>query len=502
MAMGEDVNAMGMMAMQIAGDKIGKAVGPRIGGALEGVQSRLAGSGTSAGTMLAQNMTKIGEAMARGQARADAWAGRDVPAAPGTQAETPAGTGAGTEGPAPAAAPEPAAAAPAETPAAPAETPAAPAETLAAPAETPAAPAAAPAEAGPVSSGPGETPPAAPASEQAPPAAGAANDNAVPQSGGEQAAPAASEPIELTELPPELQGGQPANDVGPLGPEANEQVLAATGTDDVVPIGEQPKLTVIEGGATDPNAPRATAGGQGEPGAPAPGPGVTEPAPAAGPHEPTPAAGPHEPGPVGGPEPDAHAGGSEPPAPSELTPEQELKKLMAEQQADAAQDVGLTDVEPGAENVLDLPEYQSSIEAASEAFERLPDIENSKNVAGTPGGEPGTSGWEGEKIGPTEQAGVEGAQAGHETEPHPFDPENSPGQYENSHSERHKAAGTSDQHFASSKPMCPACQRWFGARAQAEGRPQFVADPTGVHVFMPDGRHVVTPHPSGAVTMP
>jgi hypothetical protein len=96
MAMGEDVNAMGMMAMQIAGDKLGKAVGPKIGGALEGVQGRLANSGTASGTMLANNMTKIGGAMAQGNARADAWAGRDVPMAAGTQAE--AGNGGGGAG--------------------------------------------------------------------------------------------------------------------------------------------------------------------------------------------------------------------------------------------------------------------------------------------------------------------------------------------------------------------------------------------------------------------
>jgi hypothetical protein len=185
-----------------------------------------------------------------------------------------------------------------------------------------------------------------------------------------------------------------------------------------------------------------------------------------------------------------------------MTPEQELNKLIAEQAADMAEDVGLTDVEPGAANILERPEYQRGVEAASEAFERLPNIEQAKNVAGTPGGEPKTSGWAGEKMDATERAYVEGMEAGHETEPHAFDPKGAEGQYESSHSERQQAAGTSDQEFASSKPMCPQCQGWFGDRASAEGRPQFVADPTGVHVFTSDGRHIVTPHPSGAVTMP
>jgi hypothetical protein len=180
-----------------------------------------------------------------------------------------------------------------------------------------------------------------------------------------------------------------------------------------------------------------------------------------------------------------------------------LKQLIAEQAADQAQgDVGLTDVEPGAENVLDLPEYQESIARASDAYSRLTNIESAKNIAGTPGGESSTSGWSGEKIGPTERAWVEGVEAGHETEPHPFDPKGAEGQYESSHSERQQAAGTSDQEFSSSKLLCPACQKWFSLRAGLEGRPQFVADPSGVRVFTSDGSHIVAPHPSGAITMP
>jgi hypothetical protein len=166
------------------------------------------------------------------------------------------------------------------------------------------------------------------------------------------------------------------------------------------------------------------------------------------------------------------------------------------------QDVGSTAVEPGAEHVLDLPEYQGGVAEASDAFASLPDIESAKNVANTPGGDPVKSGWAGEKAAATERARMEGMEAGHETTPHVFDPSGAEGQYESSHSERQKAAGTSDQVFASSKPVCPACQAWFFARAGSEGRPQFIGDPTRVHVFIPDGRHWVVDHPSGAVTTP
>jgi hypothetical protein len=81
-AMGEDVNAMGMAAMQIAGDHIGKAVGPRVAGALEGVQTRLASSGSLIGTVTAGNLADIGSAMAEGHARAAAWSGEAPPPVP------------------------------------------------------------------------------------------------------------------------------------------------------------------------------------------------------------------------------------------------------------------------------------------------------------------------------------------------------------------------------------------------------------------------------------
>ncbi|UWE11222.1 hypothetical protein [Actinacidiphila bryophytorum] len=80
-AMSQDVNTMGMMAMQIAGDHLGKAVGPAIGESLGGATKGLANSGTAAGAMLSENLTRIGGAMTEGGAMADAWAGRDAPVA-------------------------------------------------------------------------------------------------------------------------------------------------------------------------------------------------------------------------------------------------------------------------------------------------------------------------------------------------------------------------------------------------------------------------------------
>ena len=188
--------------------------------------------------------------------------------------------------------------------------------------------------------------------------------------------------------------------------------------------------------------------------------------------------------------------------PEPMTPDEELNQLIADQTAEQAQDVGLVEVAPGTENLMDLPEYQNGVSQASELFERLPTgPENPKNIASGMEGEPIKSGWGGDNAAATEQAQVEGMENGHETQPHPFD-QGTEGQFESSHSERQAAAGTSDQHFASSKDLCAQCQSWFSNRAVVEGRPQFVADPQGVRVFTPDGGQTLTPHPSGAVTTP
>ena len=179
-------------------------------------------------------------------------------------------------------------------------------------------------------------------------------------------------------------------------------------------------------------------------------------------------------------------------------PGSELSDLSGEHAQDSPQDVALTDVDPSEVNVLDLPDYQEGIARASDAFARLTNIESGQNIAGTPGGDQSTSGWSGEKAATTEQAQVKGGEAGHETKPDYRDPQGSEGLYESSHSERQQAASSDSQEFASSKPLCPDCQGWFGSWAVSHGLPYFVADPTGVHVFMPNGSHTVVPHGFGA----
>ncbi len=75
----------------------------------------------------------------------------------------------------------------------------------------------------------------------------------------------AAQPAEATatpksaDAPSELAKASPANDNAVPRGQANEQVMAPTGTDGAV-AGGQPKLNVIEGGKANPDAPRAMAG--------------------------------------------------------------------------------------------------------------------------------------------------------------------------------------------------------------------------------------------------
>ena len=150
--------------------------------------------------------------------------------------------------------------------------------------------------------------------------------------------------------------------------------------------------------------------------------------------------------------------------------------------------------EPGfQENPLDLPENQVSMESAEAVSDSLPEPRGGKTTARVEGGEifekqwADSPGFEG-KPATTEQVLSEGVEAGVEHDPHVFDPKNVEGGYESSHAERQAAVNYPDEPIGVSRDMCAGCQRWFQARAMSRGVPQFVADPSGGRVFMPDGR--------------
>lgn len=151
----------------------------------------------------------------------------------------------------------------------------------------------------------------APTSEApAPESAGPASEAAAPAAeGGPSPTAAGSAPVEIGEVPAEIADVTPANDNAAPGTEPEQQALKATGTDGAAPAG-QPALTVIEGGASAADAPRAMAGGEG---GPPPFPGVEQTAP--GGTGPLAGTGP-VPETVGAPAAEEQAPASEGPAPS------------------------------------------------------------------------------------------------------------------------------------------------------------------------------------------
>ncbi len=164
---------------------------------------------------------------------------------------------------------------------------------------------------------------------------------------------------------------------------------------------------------------------------------------------------------------------------------------------EGAVDEALEQSVPGSgRSVLDLPEYQEAMEEARRAYRNLPGERGQKTVASVEGGKPTESGWadtpgyEG-KAGAADRSRVEGVESGHERDPHFRDPKNVEGGYEDSHAERQAAIASPDRPVGVSKDMCPLCQGWFQRRAVSRGAPQIVADPQGVHVFLPNGRHLL-----------
>ncbi|MFE9750122.1 hypothetical protein ACFYOT_34875 [Saccharothrix saharensis] len=206
--MAADTETMGMMAMQIAGDKAGKVVGPRIAGAVGAVEAGLNSSTSAAANALGAAVGDIRTAVAAGRPFGSGGGGEAVPP------EGPLPEGAVPEGNVPESLPE----APATPEPTPVETAPAPAEpTAPAPAPEPAAPPTR--EPAPPSAQDTAPPPAqetAPAATQdaAPPPA----QDAAPVPTQEPAPTSAAEPApgsraSTPELGPvDLPDGVPAND--------------------------------------------------------------------------------------------------------------------------------------------------------------------------------------------------------------------------------------------------------------------------------------------------
>ena len=62
-----------------------------------------------------------------------------------------------------------------------------------------------------------------------------------------------------------------------------------------------------------------------------------------------------------------------------------------------------------------------------------------------------------------------------------------PGRYHASHAEPQMTALAPDEPFAVSREMCDGCMNYMQHVAETSGKPQVVADPTGVRIFHPNG---------------
>lgn len=158
---------------------------------------------------------------------------------------------------------------------------------------------------------------------------------------------------------------------------------------------------------------------------------------------------------------------------------------------------------------LDDPVYQQQIEKAQAAYQGIPDRttglssrEAGKATARTESGvtwsESGYTDRPNFSGAPenTERVIVEGGLAGRAPDEHPFDEANrqAPGTVNASHAEKQVAVMAPDEPIGVNRDMCPDCRGWFEQWAIDRETPQFVADPRGTHVFMPDGSYHFAPH--------
>jgi hypothetical protein len=69
--------------------------------------------------------------------------------------------------------------------------------------------------------------------------------------------------------------------------------------------------------------------------------------------------------------------------------------------------------------------------------------------------------------------------------------------YEDTHAQRQAASNHWTVPLAAQRILCRQCWQWFRDFAKEEEADQYVADPSGVHVFAADGSYWLEPHPFG-----
>ncbi len=132
-------------------------------------------------------------------------------------------------------------------------------------------------------------------------------------------------------------------------------------------------------------------------------------------------------------------------------------------------------------------EFEAQAKQALEARDAVSDVPERKTGARAPDGTATVSGW-GTDVHTLDPVKKLSARIGQPIAPNPaLDAPDYPGSYNLSHAEKQIAVIKPNQPVGVSRVMCLDCQQFYQRLANSTGRPQIVADPAGVRIFLPNG---------------
>jgi len=143
-------------------------------------------------------------------------------------------------------------------------------------------------------------------------------------------------------------------------------------------------------------------------------------------------------------------------------------------------------------------EFEAGAKRAVEARAGVSGVPAGKTGARAPDGTQTVSGW-GNDVHSLDKVKALSEEIGQPLSPTPaLDAPGYPGSYNLSHAEKQLAVIRPNQPIGVSRVMCLHCQQFFQRLANATGRPQIVADPSGIRIFVPQGTVASGPNPLAA----
>jgi hypothetical protein len=138
-------------------------------------------------------------------------------------------------------------------------------------------------------------------------------------------------------------------------------------------------------------------------------------------------------------------------------------------------------------------ELEARAAQALEARDGVSGVPARKTGARAPDGTTTVSGW-GDDVRSLDPVKKLQEKIGQPLSPNPaLDAPDYPGSFNLSHAEKQLAVRRPNQPVGVSRVMCLDCQQFFQRLANSTGRPQIVADPAGVRIFLPNGSSVSGP---------